>query len=110
MRPGDLADRITLEEITGPDNGAWTTRARLWAAVEWRQEGQATIRLRYDNDLKSRRDIGRGMRVLFEGHVLMVDDVTEVVRAREVHLQCHDVIAEVDNLATGARGVATGSA
>jgi hypothetical protein len=110
MRAGDLADRITLEEVTGTvESPVWTPREAsptLWAAVEWLgADGQARIRLRRRDDLKSKRDIGRGLRVLFEGHVLAVDDITEVVRGREVHLACHDEIAETPNLATGATGV-----
>lgn len=109
MRSGDLIERISLEEITGTGDGAWTPRAAsptLRAAVEWLgTNGTARIRIRYRDDLKSKRDLGRGLRLLFEGHVLMIDDVTEVVRGREVHLACHDEIAEAPVLATGAKGV-----
>lgn len=110
MRAGDLKDRIVLEESTGQTMAEWIPRESspaLWAAVEWLgADGTARIRVRYRHDLKSKRDIGAGLRVLFEGHVLTVDDITEVVRHQEVHLQVHDQIADMPNLATGATGVA----
>lgn len=111
MRAGDLSDRIVLEESTGQTMADWIPRENspeLWAAVEWLgADGTARIRIRYRDDLKSKRDIGpHGLRVLFEGHVLTVDDITEVVRHQEVHLQVRDQIADMPNLATGATGVA----
>jgi head-tail adaptor len=109
MNAGDLSDRITLEEVTGTvESPVWTSREAsptLWAAVEWQNGRDVRLRIRFRDDLKSDRDIGRGLRALFEGHTLPVDRVEEVVRGREVHLFCHDEIAETPNLATGATGV-----
>lgn len=109
-RPGEFNDRIDLEEITGLGDGVWTAREAgpsLWADVQWQLGGaEATIRILFgDGTLKSDRDIGRGLRVLFDDHVLTVDHITEVIRAEEVHLTCHDVIVTTDVLATGAHQV-----
>lgn len=108
MRSGDLKDRIALEEITGLGNGVWTPResgSSLWAAVALGAGGEGSIRIRYRDDLKSDRDLGRGLRALWKGHVLTIDRAEEVVRGREVQLTCHDVIVTTDVLATGAHQV-----